>query len=90
MTLGLSLDLLGASLLAWEVFRKYKGERFELDQSPTFDTSNPPRSRRTDVYKAYENRKHARMTLGLLLLLIGIILQIIVTWETWGSTIPHN
>lgn len=74
---GLACDMLGAVLVAIEVVRQYRGERFK----PNLGIENnsiyvPPGPEETTKYRGWEIRKYKTMKLGLIFLLLGFALQI--------------
>ncbi len=79
-SLGLIFDIIGAWLVAWEVVKQYKGERFvSPNESMAFmtDTSNLPPAVEHPQYMTYETIKYRKMKWGLAFLTIGFILQLV-------------
>lgn len=76
-TVGLCFDLVGAVLIAFEVVNKFKGEEHEQLEM-TLDYDKPPH--KTEEYLKWVAKKYLFMSIGLLLLLFGFILQIVSNW----------
>ncbi len=78
-SVGLFMDIIGAWLIAWEVYRQFKGKKYS--KAPPLP---PPRAagvaRESDQYKRWGKKKYFRMAIGLGLLTIGFLLQIISNW----------
>jgi hypothetical protein len=77
--LGIALDIAGAYLVAYEVVRRFEGEKYEsaigsgpIDGVPTIDAPTE-----TKAFQQFESRRFRRMQLGLILLTIGFALQFI-------------
>lgn len=89
-TIGLIFDIIGAWFVAWEVVRKFDGQKYE--QSPYItDADKPPYD--SKEYKKWESSKYKRMRLGLIFLTIGFLLQISSNYikdETNYSHRPEN
>lgn len=72
---GLTFDMLGAVLVAWEVSRQFKGKKFyDVGQAQCSTITYSPE---TEEFKKYTNNKERKMKLGLIFLLIGFSIQII-------------
>ena len=81
--IGLSFDMLGAVLVAWEVSRQFKGKKFHnIGQAQCSDISYSPE---TEEYKKYTSTKENKMKLGLACLLFGFSLQIISNILTYSN-----
>ncbi len=78
--LGLIFDIIGAWLVAWEVVRQYRGNRYsplpiqkinmDAEEQDGLIKDHP-------LYTFYEMKKYRRMFCGLIFLTLGFILQII-------------
>ena len=73
-SIGLSFDIVGAWLVAWEVVRTFKGEQYKVLPLKMNGIIPPPD--KTEKYEKYENNKYRKMWIGLICLTIGFILQI--------------
>lgn len=72
-TVGLCFDVFGAWLVAWEVVRKFDGQKLEVD--PHIAAADDP-PYETKEYKKWEKKKYGFMKCGLICLTIGFLLQI--------------
>ena len=75
--IGIVMDIFGAYFIAYEVVRRYRGEKYEsgigsgpIGGVPTNDAPNE-----TLYFQAFERRRFRNMTLGLVLLTVGFALQ---------------
>jgi hypothetical protein len=76
---GLFLDLIGASMLAVEVFRRFRGIRLVAPQTYHELTSAPKES---DEYKTWEQTNFRYHFWGLILLALGFLLQLASNWAS--------
>ncbi len=77
-SIGLICDMFGAIFVAWEVVRQYQGEKHLSISVTTFaDISVGSASQKTEKFKKWEKNKYNIMKIGLILLIVGFILQII-------------
>ncbi len=76
---GLICDIIGACLVAWEVVRQYKGNKFAPIDMHTIsiDSTEQEFAKEHPIYKTYETSKYRKMKWGLFFLAIGFTLQII-------------
>jgi len=81
---GLVSDLIGALLIGFEFFKKYKGDRFRPDAGMA---AHPERGvilqsevQPTDEFKAWEARREKVAFIGFSFLSIGFCLQILANW----------
>ena len=72
---GLTFDIIGAWLVAWEIVKQYKDDKFSEKSMPTFDTNVLPPPAEHPNYKIYETIKYRKMKWGLVFLTVGFILQ---------------
>lgn len=70
---GLLLDIVGAILIAYEIWAPFRGTKYRDDI--TFDESNEP-VRETNEFASWNKRKYKLMVIGLGLLSIGFGLQL--------------
>lgn len=75
--LGLVCDIAGALCVAFEVFKRYKGN--PIEQSQSLKDVDYPKPQHTEEYRVWEKSKLSAMSIGLGLLIVGFILQIIGT-----------
>jgi hypothetical protein len=75
-TSGLLFDIIGAILVAIEVVDKFKGQEY-IDPGDQY-LSGP--AIKMDAFLKWEKRKFFIMSVGLVLLVIGFILQIVSAW----------
>lgn len=75
-SVGLVLDIFGAGCVAFEVLNQFKGELTEV----TVDNWKETKIEKTKDYLKWEKKKQMIMTLGLLLLFLGFVLQILSNW----------
>ena len=72
--IGLIFDMVGATFVAWEVARQFKGKKFhDIGQA---QCSNLTYSPETEEFQKYTKAKEIKMKIGLALLIIGFSLQI--------------
>lgn len=76
-SVGLAFDIVGAWLVAIEIVKKFKGEKYEKNPS-LFAADDPPFD--STEYKKWELLKLMYMKLGLGCLTVGFILQILSNW----------
>ena len=78
--MGLGLGLLGAVLLAYEMFVCFTGRKYEdISMKVVFGTQTPEEVNETKEYKAHQQRKRTCGIIGLVMLFMGLILQVIST-----------
>lgn len=71
---GLILDIIGASMLSYEILRQFKGKMFhDVGQAQCSDITYSPE---TEEYQQYRIKKEKIMKIGLAFLFVGILLQI--------------
>jgi hypothetical protein len=74
---GILLDIAGAYFVAYEVIRKFHGEKYEegIGSGPIggVPANDPPIE--TEAFRLFERRRFQRMKVGLVLLTIGFALQ---------------
>ena len=86
-TIGLIFDIVGAWLIAWEVVRKFKGQK--IDKDPHIAAADDPPFE-TEEYKKWESSKYIFMWCGLICLTIGFGLQISSNYlKTCSPIITH-
>ncbi len=75
---GLLCDIGGAFLVASEVVRQFRGQKFNQSAGFSFGdfVSNPP-PQETDAYKRWDVLKQRSMKWGLGLLVFGFVLQVV-------------
>lgn len=75
--LGISMDMVGAYFVAYEVVRKFQGEKYEasIGSSPigSVPTNDPPTE--AEPFRLFESRRFRNMKIGLFFLTFGFILQ---------------
>lgn len=76
-TIGLSLDIIGAYLVASEVVSQYKGHQLKPIETRCMQ-SEPPE--KTKEFTNWENIRYLKMKIGLALLIIGFLMQITGVW----------
>ncbi len=76
-TIGLSLDIIGAFMVASEVVSQYKGHQLKPIETRC-SQSEPPE--KTDEFTEWENIRNLKMKIGLDLLTIGFLMQIAGVW----------
>ena len=76
-SIGLIFDIAGASFVAWEVVKQFKGEQYGTSIAVEV-IALPPN--KTPEYKQYELTKYRKMRFGLILLIIGFLLQVSSNW----------
>ena len=74
-TAGLLADILGAILVAFEIFKKYDGAAFNVGEQKIGGPSV-----NSEEYQLWEQDKFRTMTRGLIYLTIGFLLQIFAAW----------
>jgi hypothetical protein len=76
-SVGLGFDIVGACLVAWEVFVQNKCDKYETQ---TFDDigSSP---KLNPEYERSENNKYRKMKIGLVMMTIGFLFQLFSNWE---------
>ena len=77
---GLGLDLIGALLIGYEVFNRFRGEVVQRKAGIEYVDVDIPEI--TEDYKRWEARKHKVMAIGLAMLASGFILQIVAVFRT--------
>ena len=81
--IGLSFDMLGAILVAWEVASQFKGKKFhDIGQA---QCSNITYSPETEEYQKYIGTKEKKMKIGLACLLFGFSLQIVSNFISYTN-----
>lgn len=80
-TIGLIFDIVGAWFVAWEVVRKFKGQKIDKDPH-IYAADDPPFE--TEEYKKWESSKYKFMWCGLICLTMGFGLQI------WSNYLINN
>ncbi len=73
-TTGLCFDLLGAILVGWGILRPFKGSRFH--KVGEVQCGGKARDPEKDEAKTYEARNLCIARIGIVLLVIGFLLQI--------------
>jgi hypothetical protein len=76
-SVGLAFDLSGAWLLAYEVVKQFRGQKYEA--SPAGAGVDPP-PRETKAFSLWERTKFTKMRRGLVLLAFGFFLQLVSNW----------
>jgi hypothetical protein len=76
-TFGISFDIIGAWLVAYEIVKQYNGKKYRDDV--TIDELDEP-VRETSQYQQWEIKKYKWMWYGLISLTIGFVFQIASTW----------
>lgn len=83
-SIGLVFDLIGALLIGFEFFKKYKDDRFRPDAGMAVDPDRglvqQSEVQPTDEYKAWESRREKVAIVGLTFLCTGFALQILANW----------
>lgn len=72
-SLGLLLDIIGAWLVAIEVVKQFRGEKYSGGPICAGGNTTPMP---TTIYSKWEKSKHCYMKWGLFLLTIGFLVQI--------------
>jgi hypothetical protein len=80
---GLSLDMLGAILVAIEVVSQFRGEKFEAPPLQFGGTSKPVP---TKNFKQWDNKRLFWMKLGLIALTCGFLLQISANYSQYRDS----
>lgn len=78
-SLGLLMDILGAWLVAWEVYKKFHGKKYKGGDG-VIGAGYVPGTYETDEYKKWEILRNKRMLIGLIFLTLGFIFQIASNW----------
>jgi hypothetical protein len=77
--IGILFDIVGAFFVAIEVVSQFHGEKYK--HGPAFAAGTgpvaPPPPRETDEFAAWDRVKFKKMRLGLILLVVGFVLQLI-------------
>ena len=73
-SVGLVSDMIGATLIAYEIWAPFKGKKYRDDV--TIDETNEP-VRETKEFSNWERRKYLLMLIGLGFLVTGFALQLI-------------
>lgn len=83
-TVGLLFDVIGALMIAYEVFKKFDGDKFQPDAGigllPSGEMVSQSEVQPTPEYQKWEQRRVRMMKIGLAFLLVGFGLQIIGNW----------
>jgi hypothetical protein len=84
-SVGLAMDMVGATLVAAEAVRRFKGIKTTLGQ--TYGTFlNPPEE--TEEFKAWNKTNFRFSICGLVLLFLGFLLQFASNWVTTPQPSP--
>ncbi len=75
---GLCFDIVGACFVAWEVVRQFEGREFRGGVDTRMGVTTSPR--KTQEFSEWELNKYRKMKLGLILLIIGFLLQMASNW----------
>ena len=72
---GATLSLLGTPCFAYDVFRRFKGDAYRV-----YDVllSGAGKAEETEKYQAWQSRRSAWLTLGLVLVVTGSALQLAI------------
>jgi hypothetical protein len=89
-TLGILSTMIGAILIAVDVTRQYKKNKFTVSAGVTatdyMGSTGVPivagqRATETEEYKRWQRQNFLLMLFGLIFLLLGGVLQIVATWK---------
>lgn len=86
--IGIMFDIIGAFFVAWEVAGQFKGDKYYKIGPPQCGDWEP-RSPETDEFIKYTKSKEFKMKLGLILLVIGFMLQILSNLISLSQTPPR-
>ena len=75
--IGIAMDIFGAYFVAYEVVRRYRGEKYEsgIGSGPIGGVPTNDAPIETLDFQAFERRRFRNMTLGMALLTVGFTLQ---------------
>ena len=75
---GISCDIVGAFLIATEVVNQFNGQKFKRGPAyPPGLVVAPPPPTETDEFKAWDLAKYRYMRVGLIVLVLGFLIQIV-------------
>lgn len=77
-SIGLALDAIGACFVAYEVVNQYKGIKLSSDDL-TWDSIGTA-TEETIEYISWTKSKYKYMQIGIVLLIVGFLLQIFACW----------
>ena len=79
-SLGLIFDIVGAWLIAWEIYNKFLDKKYKGGDGGVICCGLEPGTYETEGYKNWEILRNKRMRFGLIILTLGFIFQILSNW----------
>ena len=81
-SIGIFFDIIGAWLVAWEVVREYRGEKYDSSTPGHFIGTMVVGSRPNEnkKFREWEINKYIKMRFGLAFLTLGFTLQLVSNW----------